>query len=294
MKNQEKAYLFALLTVLLWSTVASAFKLSLRFLDPVRLLLYASAVSSLVLSLVLIGQGRISVIFSYSRAQYLHSLKLGILNPFLYYIILFKAYELLPAQVAQPLNYTWALTLAYLSIPLLGQKIRLREIIAGIICYLGVIVISTRGSMVSFSSFNPLGIALALASTVIWALSWIFNTKDERDPVAGLLLSFLFGLPFIFIASLFAPGPWIPDYRGLLGAAYVGIFEMGITFVFWLHALRLSKNTARVGILVFMSPFLSLVFIHVFVGEEILPATLIGLLFIVAGLMIQGMGKVKE
>jgi drug/metabolite transporter (DMT)-like permease len=291
MKNQEKAYLFALLTVLLWSTVASAFKLSLRYLDPVRLLFYASLTSSLVLSAVLMAQGRFSVIFSYSRAQYLHSLKLGILNPFLYYLILFKAYDLLPAQVAQPLNYTWALTLAYLSVPLLGQKLRTREIIAGIICYLGVIVISTRGSVVSFSSFNLLGVSLALASTVVWALSWIFNTKDDRDPVAGLLLSFLFGLPFIFFTSLFVPGPWIPDERGLLGAAYVGMFEMGITFVFWLYALRLSENTARVGNFIFLSPFLSLIFIHVFVGEEILPSTLIGLLFIVTGLMIQGTGK---
>ena len=33
----------------------------------------------------------------------------GFLNPFLYYIILFKAYSLLPAQEALSLNYTWPL-----------------------------------------------------------------------------------------------------------------------------------------------------------------------------------------
>ena len=36
-----KAYLYGIATVLLWSTVASAFKLSLRYLDYARLLLYA-------------------------------------------------------------------------------------------------------------------------------------------------------------------------------------------------------------------------------------------------------------
>ena len=48
MHNQRKAYLYGLVTVLLWSTVASAFKLSLRHLDVAQLLLYASGVSILV------------------------------------------------------------------------------------------------------------------------------------------------------------------------------------------------------------------------------------------------------
>jgi drug/metabolite transporter (DMT)-like permease len=291
MGAQHKAYLYASITVLLWSTVASAFKLTLRYLEPVQLLLYASLVSSMVLSLILLAKGKISILFSYSSSQYLQSLRVGILNPFLYYIVLFKAYALLPAQVAQPLNYTWAITLAYLSVPLLKQKIGIREIVAGIVCYLGVVVISTRGGMVSFSSFDLMGVVLALGSTVIWALSWILNTRDDRDPIACLLLSFLFSLPFIFVTCMLFSTISIPEPGGLLGAAYVGIFEMGITFVFWLKALKLSDNTAKVGNLIFLSPFLSLIFIHFIVGEKILPATIIGLVFIVTGLTIQSMGK---
>ncbi|HPS93220.1 MAG TPA: DMT family transporter, partial [Deltaproteobacteria bacterium] len=194
-------------------------------------------------------------------------------------------------QVAQPLNYTWALTLAYLSIPLLGQRIKAREIAAGIVSYLGVVVISTRGEMLSLSTFAPLGVFLALASTVVWSLSWILGTRDERDPVLSLLLAFLFGLPFIFFACVLFSSLTVSDPRGLLGAAYVGIFEMGITFVFWLKALKLSENTAKVGNLIFVSPFLSLVFIRFFVGEEIYASTFIGLVFIVTGLVIQGLGK---
>ncbi len=291
MKNQQKAYFYGLLTVLLWSTVASAFKISLQFFKPIQLLFYASVVSIFILSLILLVQGNLSTILSYSRGQYLSSLRLGFLNPFLYYLILFKAYDLLPAQVAQPLNYTWALTLTFLSIPLLKQKIGIKDIAAGVICYCGVVVISSKGSLVSFSSFNTLGVALALSSTVVWSLSWIYNTQDTRDPVASLLLAFLFGLPFIFITALVTTGFNVPDFRGLLGAAYVGTFEMGITFVFWLTALKLSENTAKVGNLIFLSPFLSLLFIHIIVGEDIFPSTFAGLVFIITGLMIQRLGK---
>jgi drug/metabolite transporter (DMT)-like permease len=126
-----------------------------------------------------------------------------------------------------------------------------------------------------------LGVALALGSTVIWALYWIYNTKDDRDPVAGLLLNFVFGLPFVLSLCLLFSSVWVSNLYGLFGAAYVGIFEMGITFVLWLSALKLSENTAKVGNLIFMSPFLSLVFIHFLIGEDILTSTFIGLLLIV-------------
>jgi len=287
MHNERKASLYGLTTVLLWSTVASAFKLSLRYLDHCQLLLYSSMVSILVLAAILTLRGKTHLLFSYSLKQYLRSLVLGILNPFLYYLVLFKAYDLLPAQEAQPLNYTWAITLALLSVPLLKQKIRLIHFLALLVSYSGVVVISTHGDILSFRFSNPLGVALALGSTLIWALYWIFNTKDDRDPVASLLLNFLFGLPFIFGFTLLFSNLHISNTYGLLGATYVGMFEMGIAFVIWLSALKLSDNAARLGNLIFIAPFLSLVFIHFLVGERILPSTLMGLALIVAGLLIQ-------
>ena len=287
MRTQTKAYAYGLTTVLLWSTVASAFKLSLRHVDHFQLLLYASAVSILVLSVILVVQGRWRLVLSYSGRQYGQSLVLGLLNPFLYYLVLFKAYDLLPAQEAQPLNYTWALTLAFLSVPLLGQRLALRDVLAGLVSYSGVVVISIRGDVSGLCFSDPLGVALALGSTVIWALYWIYNTKDERDPVAGLWLNFVFGFPFVLAACWLFSDLRVASLPGLFGAAYVGMFEMGITFVCWLMALRLAANTAQVGTLIFISPFLSLVFISLLVGETIRVATLAGLGLIVAGLVVQ-------
>jgi drug/metabolite transporter (DMT)-like permease len=77
------------------------------------------------------------------------------------------------------------------------------------------------------------------------------------------------------------------DIRGLAGAAWVGVFEMGLAFALWLSALRLTSSASRIGNLIFLSPFLSLFFIRTFVGETILPSTWVGLGFIVAGLAVQ-------
>jgi len=286
MKDQRKAYIYGLVTVLMWSTVASAFKLSLQYLHVLQLLFYASVASSLVLALILAAQGRLTLLTSFTRKELTASLIFGLANPFLYYVVLFKAYDLLPAQEAQPINYTWAIALTLLAIPFLKQKISLPDILAVCIGYLGVAVIATRGDLTGLHFSNPLGVVLALLSTIIWAMYWIMSAKDGRDPVAGLCMNFLCSLPVSGLACLVGPGfnaPW----QGLVGAAYVGAFEMGLAFACWLTALKYAENTAKIANLIFISPFVSLFLIHLFVGEEIFPSTYVGLALILAGLALQ-------
>jgi len=284
---QRQAILFGLGAVLLWSTVATAFKLSLRYCTPIELLLYASFFSTLVIGAILGLQGKFHLVFQCARREYLLSILLGVLSPFLYYLILIEAYDLLPAQQAQPINYTWAITLSLLSVPLLKQKIGWQQWLALAVSYCGVLVISTEGDPFSLQFTNPFGVALALISTVVWALYWIYNTRDKRDPVVALFVNFLCSLPFILIYYLLTSDFRIPHINALLGGAYVGTFEMGFAFVFWLMAMKLTDNTARISNLIFLAPFLSLVFIHFLLGEEILPATFVGLVLIVAGLACQ-------
>ncbi|MEE8625772.1 MAG: DMT family transporter, partial [Acidiferrobacterales bacterium] len=244
-------------------------------------------VSILTLFIVLVIQKKLHLLFKYSKQDLGRCALLGLLNPFLYYLVLLKAYDLLPAQEAQPLNYTWAIMLAILSVPLLKQKLGLKEFCAILLSYLGVVIISTHGDVLSLRFSNTVGVLLALGSTVIWALFWIYNTKDKNDPVASLFLSFCFAFPLILLATAVLSSFEAVPIRGLLGAAYVGVFEMGIAFVLWLKALKLSTTTARVGTLIFFAPFLSLVFIHFLVGEDIRPATIAGLIFIVVGTVLQ-------
>lgn len=287
MSDQRKAYLYAIVVVLIWSTVASAFKISLQYLDFIQLLFFASSVSLFVLFIALVSQSKLTLLRTYSKKDYLLSGLLGFLNPCLYYAVLFKAYSLLPAQEAQSLNQTWAIVLALLSIIVLRQRITLKNIIALVISFVGVVIISTHGHVFSLKFSNVAGAILALASAFIWALFWLYNLKDQRDVVAKLFLNFLFGTLFIIIIVLVTKVSLKPTLAGFAGAAYVGVFEMGITFVLWFNALRLSKTTAQVSNMIYLVPFLSLLIIHFTIGEKILTSTIIGLIFIVAGILLQ-------
>ncbi|WP_148863586.1 DMT family transporter [Marinobacter fonticola] len=294
MKNQKHALMFGGATVLLWSTVATAFKLSLRDLAPLQLMLIACTTSVAVLAAIIVIQRRVPALFELTGRQYLGSVVMGLLNPVLYYLVLFEAFDRLPAQEAQPLNYTWALTLAYLSVPLLGQRLSLADIVAGLICYSGVVVIATRGDVLALAFSDAVGVFMALASTVIWAVYWIANTRDTRDPLVGLFLNFLFGLPFIVVICMVTDGLPTGSNTALLASVYVGVFEMGIAFVLWMFAMKKAENTSQVSNLIFISPFLSLVFIHFILGEEILNSTYVGLILIVVGLWWQQRGRRRE
>jgi drug/metabolite transporter (DMT)-like permease len=285
MTNQSKAYLFAGIAIFFWSTVATAFKISLRYIDFIQLLFIATWTSFLVYLLTALFRKKLFPVLNFSVNEILHSALLGLINPFIYYLILFKAYSLLPAQVAQPLNMIWPIVLVFLSIPFLKQKIAFKSFLALFISFTGVYFVSSQGEPFKLQISEPLGIILAAGSSIIWSIYWIFNVRDSRDEVHKLLLSFFFA--GIYISILF---PFVTDFssinlKGAVMAVYAGIFEMGITFLFWLRALRLTSTTDKISNLVYLAPFFSLILIHIFVGETIYWTTIFGLSLIVGGII---------
>ena len=287
MKNQSKAYIYAGLTILFWGTSASAFKIGLRHIDYFQFLFIATITAVLFLFFILLYQKKLILIKQLSIKDYSHSIILGFLNPFLYYTVLFIAYSLLPAQVAQPLNFVWPITLVLLSVPILKQKLKLKSMLALLLSFIGVILISSEGNIMNMKFSNPLGVFLALGSSVVWALFWLYNVKDNRDEILKLFLNFLFAFLFITITTLIFSDIKLVSIEGLLAGVYIGLFEMGITFILWLKALKLVGRTDKISNLIYLTPFCSLVFISIILGEKIFITTLFGLLLIISGIFIQ-------
>uniref|UniRef100_UPI00188AD5D8 DMT family transporter n=1 Tax=Vibrio anguillarum TaxID=55601 RepID=UPI00188AD5D8 len=174
------------------------------------------------------------------------------------------------------------------------QTIRKQDWIACALSYFGVVVIATKGDILAMQFDSPLGVGLALLSTLLWAGYWILNTKNQADPVVGVLLGFLVTTPLAFVLSYYEGAQWHHiSLQGWAAVTYVGLFEMGITFVLWLSALKLTQNTARISNLIFASPFISLILLATIIGEAIHPTTLIGLIFIMLGLLVQQMKQKK-
>ncbi|MBN2746277.1 MAG: EamA family transporter [Bacteroidales bacterium] len=295
MKTQSKAYVFALAAVLLWSTVASAFKIALQFVDVFSLLFFSSLTATIFMIIVMMISGKWDVLVKLKPNIFFQAAIRGFLNPFLYYLILFKAYNVLPAQEAMSLNYIWPIMLVLLSIVFLNQKVGIKSFVGMLVSFIGVMTIATHGQLNTLKFENPEGAALALFSSVVWALFWLVNLKNKEDETVKLFLSFSFGTLFSFIAVSFF-GQWpVLSFKSGFSLIYIGLAEMGVTFFLWSKAMKLSLRTDQVSRLIFLSPFLSLFLISMVLGEKIGQYTIVGLLLIIAGILLgKNRSRTKE
>lgn len=285
MNNKNKSGLFVAIAIASWSTVASAFKIGLRHYTYFELILVSAIMAMLVFATVVTIQGKWKHLNYLGTKQWVGFALSGLLNPALYYIILFKSYDLLPAQIAQSINYFWPTLLTIMLAIFMRQSIPKFKYIGMLISFGGVVLISLGTGGIAGVSLSGTGIALAFLSAFLWAMFWILNQRNKNtDSMVALFLNFMFGAVYLLIATLFVPTNLL-SVSGLLSGVYVGMFEMAIPFIFFGMALKESKNPSLINQLCYLSPFISLFIIHFVVGETIYPTTYIGLGLIVSGIV---------
>jgi hypothetical protein len=265
--------------------VATAFKIALGHMSPLELIWIAALVSWALMGALVIKRGQLGRAL---KSGWRTALWAGLMNPVAYYLVLFAAYDRLPGQEAMALNYTWALAMAFLAVPLLGQRLTRMDVVAGLTAYAGVWVIATRGAVFNVAFADPMGVVFALISTLLWALYWLLNTRDRREPLVGQWQNFSVGLPVLTLLLLVAgPGFQWHGWQALSAGVYVGLFEMGVAFILWQLAMHNISRTAKVSNLIFLSPPVSLMLLYFIVGEPIRLSTLAGLVLILVGLGLQ-------
>ena len=286
-ESRQYGLMFAFLAIFFWSTVATVFKLSLSKIGFLPLVFYSALVSMLVLGVLCLVRGKLPQLKTWQRSDFMRSAGLGLLNPALYYLVLFRAYDLLPAQEAQVLNFTWPIVLTLLGAVYLGQRLSMASAMAILVSFFGVVIIATRGEVLSMHFSSGVGVALALISTLIWAFYWLINQTERRDPLLRLFVNFVAGVAWMVIL-MSVSGQWqLPVVEALAGAVYIGLFEMSLAFFCWFQALRLSKNISLLNNMIFLTPFGSLLVIFLVLKEPVYPSTLIGLMLIITSIVLQ-------
>lgn len=285
MQENSKSIVYAAIAVLSWSTVATMFKVTLKYYTHFEMLLVASITALMIFALVITFQKKWEQLREIPPKQWGKFALVGLLNPTLYYLVLFKAYDLLPAQIAQPLNYSWPIILLVLLAIFMRQPIPKVKYIGMALSLGGVSLISLGSGGLNHQSLPIMGILLALLSAFLWASYWIINRMNNQvDSIIVLFAGFLFGSVYLLIGSLFVETN-LNSQSGFLSAMYVGAFEMGIPFVFFALAIKKTTNSALINQMCYLSPFLSLFLIHLVLGETIYTTTYWGLFLIVFGIV---------
>jgi drug/metabolite transporter (DMT)-like permease len=284
--RETKAISSAVVAVLSWSTVATAFKIALRYLTHFELLLVADCTALFIFMIIISFHNKWKLIAKLSPKQWGYFALLGLLNPVAYYLVLFKSYNLLPAQVAQPINYMWPIVLTVLLALFTHCHIPRLKYVGLIISLAGVAFISLGTSTFGNMHISIQGLLLAALSAVLWAIYWMITNKHKNkiDATLSLFMCFMFGTVYLVAGALFC-GIHALSFKGIVSGVYVGCFEMGVSFIAFEYALCKTSNPALVNQLCYLSPFLSLFFIAVVLGETIVVTTYIGLALIVIGIL---------
>ena len=94
---------------------------------------------------------------------------------------------------------------------------------------------------------------------MLWAFYFIYNARDNKDPVIRLFLNFFFASIYLLLGGILKEQALPGSAEGWATALYVGVFEMGVTFVLWLLAMQYAPTTDRISNLVYIAPFLNLI-----------------------------------
>lgn len=271
--------------VLSWSTVATAFKVALSNMTVFEMLFVATASALVIFAVWMTATRSWKELSRLTPKLWMRFALLGLVTPVTYYFVLFNSYDYLPAQVAQPINYLWPIILSIL-LAIFGHKpIPKAKYLGMVVSLAGVAMISIGGKGIA-GEISLLGLCLGAGSAFLWALYWIINDslKDVVSEGTSLFLSFLFGMVYLSLLSIYYPIGQLST-EAILSGAYIGAFEMGIPFICFGLAIRHTDNPALINQMCYLAPFLSLFFISMVLGEPIMHTTYLGLLLIIGGLV---------
>ncbi len=281
----KKSYVFAVLAVLLWSTMAPATKYMLGDMPAMLVLAVSSMFATLFLFIVNLFTGKIKRAKEYSGKQYGLMAGLGFMGLFMYSSLYYHGLEVLTSHEACILNYLWPVMIMIFSAVILKEKIDALKVIAMLCAFLGVVVLSWGTPVHSVSAVT--GIIACIVAAVFYGLFSVLNKKFDFDQNIAMMVMWGVTSVCAFIYCAIA-GNWAPmELKQWLGMIWIGVAADALGYLLWALALKHAGNeTSSVSVIAYMTPFLSLVASAVFLKENIGFTAVIALVLIIGGIML--------
>lgn len=268
---------FVLIAVLLWSTGGLFIKYTT--LDAFSVNLGRSLLAALTVAVFTSRKGLKLDLFTLWTAI----LYAGTLSCFVY------ANKTTTAANAIFLQYTAPIYILILSPFILKEKFRYSDLITVLICLAGMSLffLEPQNDANKLASNIFLGNIAALASGVFFGLYFVFlrhpRNLENRNPALsvfyGNLLIVLFMLPLVFNKP---PEPRINDILAIL---YLGIFQIGIAYVFFTTGIARGVRSLDASIIGFVEPLLNPIWVFLFLGERPSIWAILGGVIIIGGVV---------
>lgn len=281
----KKTYLYAGISILLWSSLATVSKLLLGTLNSFQVLCVSSLFAALALLAVNLFTGNLKKLRSFRPKDLVTIVLIGLPGTFFYYIFLYLGTERMPASQAFIINYLWPIMSVVFACILLKERLTPRKGIAIAMSFLGVITVAGK-DLLRFDTGVLIGGLFCVLAALSYGSFTALNQKWQYDKPLSMMLAFFVSFVLSLGITVMQGAEWELGAAQWMGLGWNGVTVMAVATVTW--ALALDRgNTAKISNLAYLTPFLSLIWTFLFLQEPISPWSLAGLCIIVLGIMIQ-------
>jgi drug/metabolite transporter (DMT)-like permease len=260
--TRRQAILFLVLTAILWSS--SGLLVKIISWQPLSILSGRSILSSVVFWIFL----KYPTQFNWTRLQVMGAV--GYVGAQIFFIM---ATKLTTAANAIFLQYTLPIYIVLFGYWFLNERPQRADWISLIVIFAGLFLFF--GDDLNFDGFS--GNVLAIVSGMALALLMLCMRKQKDGTPAntillGNILGAVIGLPFLFQESYSLPN------LGII--AYLGIFQIGLSFVLYSIAIKQVQALESTLILT-LEPILNPLWVFLVIGETPGKLALIGGMFVI-------------
>ena len=282
----KKNYVYALLTIFIWSTMAAIVKLLLFDIPNLQALSISSVFAFLFLLILNIKNGTIKELKKYKAKDYLIMAALGFIGLFLYSALYYYGLIELTSQEACIINYLWPLMLVIFSVLILKEQLTFLKVAAMLCSFTGIVILSMGGSF-SSSGNAVLGMISCIVAAACYGLFSVLNKKADYDQNIAMMVNWLVVAVCAAIVGLLTE-----DWTPIVGVQWLGMIWLGViidavAYLLWALALKGVKNTAKIANLAYLTPFLSLIVSAIVLKEKIELRAIVALIFIIGGILVQ-------
>ncbi|MFC3914276.1 DMT family transporter [Pseudaeromonas sharmana] len=276
----DRSTLLALLTILLWSSLA-ALTSRVQSVSPMVLV---------GLVLFFCGLGALPLWRQWRAATSTWLVTIGAF--FGYHLLLFSAFRHAPVLEANLINYLWPLMILLFT-PLLlpGHPLGKNHLLAAAMGLSGTVLVMVNGQLQLQWQYLP-GYLLALGAAVIWGAYSVLSRRLPPAPAPVIGACCLLAGVLALVTARLTEGalPWqrisTTEWGLIIGLA---LGPMGAAFITWYLALR-DGDPRRIGILAYLTPLFSTLLLvllngerltwrHLFAGCLIMGGALLGVLW---------------
>lgn len=292
-RDMKKSYLYAMITVLIWSTMATVVKLVVADIPNFQALFLGSAFAFLFLLAMNIINGSVKLMKTYSVRDYLMMAGLGFLGLFLYSALYYHGITVLGSQEACILNYLWPIMIVLFACVLLKEPFTVRKIAALALSFAGIIVL-TLGGGAGGTSERVVGIICCVSAAVCYGLFSVLNKMHDLDQNITMMVIWL-TTAVCSLAAGFLTERFVP----VVGMQWVGILWLGavvnaVAYLLWALALKGAEDSARIANLAYLVPFLSIILSAVVLHERIRLTAAAALVLIIGGILLQSIAPKRK